>query len=152
MSTKLDVYNEFELYRMFGIWNSTICEISSLIQMAGNHRSTVIKDKVYKAFFHCDDYFHLANRPDQVLHSTIILALDIKFEMALHQQDEGYDTDNIYDVPQLFKRTACIHVVITTNEGPIDPWGSQGVQYLLPHQLWQEEQQNPCFTDWLRNI
>ena len=55
----MDVYNEFELDNMFGIWNSAILKISSLIQMARNHRSTVIIDKVYKAFFHCDEYLPL---------------------------------------------------------------------------------------------
>ena len=85
--------------------------------MAGNHRSTVVIDKVYKAFFHCDDYLHWAQRPDQVLHSPFTVALAVKSELALHQHDEGYDTDNVYDLPQLLKRTACIHAVITTNKG-----------------------------------
>ena len=58
-------------------------------------------DKVYKAFFHCNDYLHWIHRPD-------------------------YDNDNIYDLPQMFKRTAHIHVVTTTNEGSIGPSGFQG--------------------------
>ena len=94
--------------------------------MARNHRSTVIIDKVYKAFFHCNDYHHWALRPDQVLHSTFILALEVEFELALHQHDEGYDIDNIYDLPPMLKNTACIHAVTSTNEGSIDPSGSQG--------------------------
>ena len=102
----MDVYNEFELDRMFGIWNSAMWEISRLIQMARNHRCTVIIVNVYKAFFHCDDYLLWAHRPDPVLHSTIILALEVEFELALHQQDECYDTDSIYDLPQQLKRTA----------------------------------------------
>ena len=75
--TRIDVYNEFKLDRKFGIWNSPIWEISSLIQMAGNHRSTVIIDKVYKVFFHCDDYLQWAHKSDQVLHSTFILPLEV---------------------------------------------------------------------------
>ena len=46
--TRRDIYNEFELDRMFSIWHSAIWEISSLILMAGNHRSTVIINTVYK--------------------------------------------------------------------------------------------------------
>ena len=110
----MDVCNEFELNRMFGIWNSAIWKISSFIQMVGNHRSTVIIDKVNKAFYHCDDYLHWARRPDQVLHSTFMLALEAEFELALHQHKEGYDTENIYDLLQPLKRTACIHMVTTT--------------------------------------
>ena len=85
--TSIDVYNEFELDRMFGIWNSAMREISFLIQMVGNHRSTVIIDKVYNAFFHCDDYLHWAHRPDQVLLSMFILALEVKLEIALYQHN-----------------------------------------------------------------
>ena len=95
----MDVYNEYELDRMYHIMNSVIWEIDTLIKLARNHRSTVIIDKVYKAFFHCDDYLHWVNRPDQILHSSFILTLKVKFELALHQHDEGYDIDNIYDLP-----------------------------------------------------
>ena len=66
--------------------------------MDRNHRSTVIIDKVYKAFFHCDDYLHWAHRPDQVLHSTFILALEVKLELDLHQHGQCCDID-IFDVP-----------------------------------------------------
>ena len=84
---------------MNGIWDSAIWEISSLIQMARDHRSTLIIDKIYKAVFHCDDYLHWAHKPDQVLHCTFILSLEVKLELSLHQHNEGYDTDNIYDLP-----------------------------------------------------
>ena len=115
-----------------GIWNGVIWEIGGLMWMAGNHRSTVIMDKVYKAFFHCNDYHYWAHRPDQALHSTFILALEVKFELALHQQNEGYDTDNIYYLPKPLKRPTCSHVVTTKNKGSIDPWGSQGGSACTP--------------------
>ena len=94
--------------------------------MTRNHRSTVIIDKAYKAFFHCNDYLHWAHRPDQVFHSTFILAPEVEFKLALHQHNEGYDTDNISDLPQLLKRMAHIHVATTTNEDSINPSGFQG--------------------------
>ena len=94
--------------------------------MARNHRSTVIIDKVYKTFLLCDDYLHWAIRPDQVLHSTFILALEVEFELALHQDNEGYLNDNIHDLPQMLERTAPLHSVTTTDEGSIDPSGFQG--------------------------
>ena len=46
--------HEWELDRMFGTWNSTVWEISNWIQVARNHRSTMILNRFYKAFFHCD--------------------------------------------------------------------------------------------------
>ena len=48
------------------------------------------------------------------------------FELALHQHNKGYDSENIYDLPPMLKRTAHIHMVTSTNKGPIDPLGSQG--------------------------
>ena len=100
--------------------------------MARNPRSTVIIGKVYKVFFQCDDYLHWANSPDKVLCSTFILALEVNFELALHQHNEGYDTDNIYDLPPMPKRTACIQAVITTNMSSIDPSGSHGGAVSIP--------------------
>ena len=67
--------------------------------MAENHWSTVIIDKVYKAFFHCNDYSYWAHRPDWVLYSTFMMALEVEYELALHQHDDSYGTDNIYDLP-----------------------------------------------------
>ena len=100
--------------------------------MAGNHRFTVIIDKIYKAFFHCNNCLHWAFRSDQVLHSTFILAPEVEFELVLHQHGEGYDTDNICDLPPMLKRTACIHAVTSTNEDSIDPSGSKGVAESIP--------------------
>ena len=86
------------------------------IQKARNHRSTVIIDKIYKAFFNFDDLLHWAHRPDEILHSTFIVALEIEFKLALHLQDEGYATDNNYDLPQPLQTTACVYVVTSTTK------------------------------------
>ena len=96
--TRMDVYNEFELDRMFGIWNSAIWEVSSLIQMARNIQVYSNYRQGLQGIFHCSDYLQWAYRPDQVLLSTFILALELEFELALHQHNEGYDTDNIYNL------------------------------------------------------
>ena len=68
-----DTY-EWQLDRVFGIWNSTIQEVSNWIQVASNYRSTVVLNRVYKALFHCDDFLHWAHRPDQILLATIMFA------------------------------------------------------------------------------
>ena len=117
---------------MISIWNNAIWEISSFIQMAGNHRSTVIIDKIYKVFFHCDNYLPWAHRPHQVLHSTFILTLDVEFELALHQYDEDYATDDICDLPKLLKRAAHIYAVTSRNEGSFDTSGCQGGAASIP--------------------
>ena len=54
------------------------------------------------------------------------MALKVKFELALHQHNEGYDTDNIYDLSQLLKKATNILVVAITNKGSIYSSGSQG--------------------------
>ena len=77
---------------MFGIWNSVIHEISNWIQMAGTYRSTVFLDRVHTAIFHSEDFLDWAHRPDQILLSTFLLALEIKFEGLLYLHDEGYET------------------------------------------------------------
>ena len=122
-------------------YGSAIWEISSLIQMARYHMTTVISDNLYKTFLHCDDYLLWAHRPDQVLHSTFILALEVKFKLALYQLNEGCDTDNIYDLPPVHKISAPVYEVTTTNKHSTDPSGSKGMQqHLCPHQPSQEEQ------------
>ena len=68
---------------MFGIGNNTIQDKSSWIQVASNHRSTVILNKVYKAFFHYDDFLHCAYSPDQNLLAMFMLALEIEFEREI---------------------------------------------------------------------
>ena len=43
-----------------------------------------------------------------------------------HHHNEGYDTDNIYILPQMLKRDVCIHVVTMANEGSINTSGFLG--------------------------
>ena len=61
-SQKMDIFNtqayEWELDRMFDIWNSVVQDIINLIQEADNYKPIVILDKVHKAFFHCHDFLH----------------------------------------------------------------------------------------------
>ena len=92
----MDVYNEFELEKMFG----EQCYLGNKQFELNGQKSQIYSDyrQGCKAFLHCDDDLHWAHGLDQVLHSTFILALEVEFELALHQHDEGYDTD-IYDLP-----------------------------------------------------
>ena len=94
---------------MFGIWNSIIWDISNWISTASNHRSTMILNKVYKAFFHCDAFLHWVYKPN--LSATFMLALEIEFERALYLQDEGYETGDNYDLPHLLNKSTCIYAV-----------------------------------------
>ena len=108
VSKKKDISNtdayEWELDRMFGLWNSTIWDISDRIQVARNYRSTIILNKVYKAFFQCDDFLHWVYRPK--LSAMFMLALETEFERALYLHDEGYGIDDNYDLPQPLKKLA----------------------------------------------
>ena len=102
---------EWQLDRMFGIWNSAVQDISNWIQVARSERSIMILNKVYKAFFHCEDFLHWAYRPDQILLAMFMLALKIDFERALYPNDEGYETDDDYDLPQPLNKPTNIYAV-----------------------------------------
>ena len=95
-SFKMDIFNtdasEWQLDRIFGLWNSAIHGIGNWIQVAGTHRSAVVLDRVYKVFFHSKDFHEWAHRPDQILLATFMLALEIEFERALCLCNEGYET------------------------------------------------------------
>ena len=112
---------------MFGSWNSAVQAIEDLIQVAGNHRAMMILNKVYKAFFHCEDFIHWAYKPN--LPATFQLALEIEFKRELHLQNEGNDTDANYDLPQPLKKTAYIYVVTAVVETSFDPIGYHGFGY-----------------------
>ena len=94
----MDIFNtkayQCQLERMFGIWNSAIQEISNWIQVAGTYRSTVVLNRVYKAFFHSEDFLHWGHRPDQILLAMLMLALEIKLKQALFLHDIGYKTSD----------------------------------------------------------
>ena len=78
--TKMDVPPlDWELEEMFGSWNSAIWAIEDLVQVAGNHRATMILNK---AFLHCEDFLHWAYKPN--LPATFLLALDIEFKRGLY--------------------------------------------------------------------
>ena len=87
----------------------------------------------------------MAHGPDQVLHSNFILTMEVEFELVLHQHNEGYATDNNYDLPQLLTRTAHIYVVTSTNEGFFDPSGSQGGAAPIPPLSQLEDQQDQFY-------
>ena len=125
----MDMFNtkayEWEPDRMFGIWNSTIQDISNWIQAARTHKSTMILDKLYKVFFHCDNFLHWAYRPDQKLLATFMLALEIQFERALYLHDEGHKGDD-YDLLQPLHKSTCIYAVCSVTEISFNPEGYQG--------------------------
>ena len=119
---KKDVsYTDCELERMFGLWNSTIWDISDWIQVAGNHRSTMILNKLYKAFFHCDAFLNWAYRPNRSV--TFMLVLENEFERGLYLHGEGYDTNANYDLPQPPNKSTCIYAVPLVAELSFDSMG-----------------------------
>ena len=74
----------------------------------------MILDKVYKPFFHCEDFMNWVYKLN--LTHMFLLPLEIKFKRELYLHDEGYDTDANYDSPQPFKMTTHIYVVRATAE------------------------------------
>ena len=92
----------WELEEMFNSQNNAVWAIEDLIQVVRNHRTTMILNKVYKAFFHCEDFINWAFKPNRAC--KLLLAFEIKFERGLYLHDEGYDIDANYNLPQHLKR------------------------------------------------
>ena len=128
---------------MFGIWNNATWEICNWIQVARSHRSTMILDKLYKAFFHCHDFLHCTYRPDQNLLATFILALQIEFERTLYLHDEGYKTSDDYDLPQPLHKYTCIYAVPSVAEVSFDPTGYKGSTIPAFPSMLKERQAEP---------
>ena len=64
----MDIYAfQWELDRLFGVWNSTIQQISNWIQTAGTYRSTEVLDKVHEAFFNSDYFIEMTTRENEHL-------------------------------------------------------------------------------------
>ena len=116
---------DWDLEEMFSSWNITVWASEDWIQVTGNHRATMILDKVYKALFHCEDFLYWAYKPN--LPGTFLLALKVEFEKVLHLHNESYDTDVNYNLPQPFKKTACIYVVASVAETSFGPMGKKVV-------------------------
>ena len=102
---------DWQLEEMFGAWNNAVQAIEDLIQVAGTHRAMMIPDKVYRAFFYCEDFVSWAYKLH--LTHTFLLVLEIEFKRELHLHHEGYDTDANYNLPQPLKKTNCIYTVTT---------------------------------------
>ena len=106
--------HDWELEEIFGLWNNAGQATEDLIQTARTHRAMMILNKVYKAFFHCEDFVNWAYK----LHipHTFLLALKIEFERGLHLHDEGCGTDANFDLSQPMKKTTCIYAVTALAE------------------------------------
>ena len=85
--------------------------------MAGTHRSTVVLDKVLTAFFNSDDYFlEMTTRANKHLLVQFMLALEIKFERALHFHDEGNISSDDNCLPNPLIRSTHIYWVPSASE------------------------------------
>ena len=69
----------------------------------------------------------MSQMPDEIVLARMMTALDLEFGKALHNHDEGYETDNDYGLPALTMRPVHIYLVSTTEASfnPTDYKGSQ---------------------------
>ena len=58
--------------------------------------------------------------PDEIVLEGIMTAFDLEFERTLHYYNEGYDSDNNYDLPDPFMRPVYIYLVSMT-EASLNP-------------------------------
>ena len=62
----------------------------------------------------------MTNMPDEIVFGRIMIAGDFEFERALHYHNEGYDSDNDYDLSSPFMRPVHIYLVLMT-EASLNP-------------------------------
>ena len=86
----------------------------------GMYRATAILHRVHTAFFNYYYFSKITNMPDEIVLARIMTALDLEFERALHYHNEGYDSDNDYDLPGPCMRPVCIYLV-SVHEAAFNP-------------------------------
>ena len=95
--------------------------------IAGAYRATAILGRVHTAFFNYYQFNEMTNMPDEIILASIMTALDLEFERALHYHDEGYESDNYYRLPTQVMRPICVYSVSTT-EASFNPTNYKGTQ------------------------
>ena len=65
---------------------------------AESYRSTSMLENIHKAFFNYYQFHTIANMPDEIILARMVITLDLEFERALHYYDEGYESDNDYEL------------------------------------------------------
>ena len=93
----------------------------------GMYRATAIISRVHTAFFNYHSFCKVINMSYEIVLARIMTALDLEFERALHHHDEGYESDNDYDLPGPFLRPVCVYLVSMT-EAFLNPKNYKGVQ------------------------
>ena len=65
--------------------------------------------------------------PGEIILARIIIEIDLEFERALHYHNEGYDSDNDYDLPGPFMRPVHVNLVSVT-EAFLSPQTTRGTR------------------------
>ena len=117
-----------QLDRLLNIWNNDIHHMNFWVHAVATYRATAILGRVHTAFFNYIYFSKMTNMPDELVLARIMTALVLEFERALHFHDEGYDSDNDYDLSGPFKRPVCIYLVSITEASlnPMDYKEAQG--------------------------
>ena len=89
------------LDELFNLWNNAVCQMNYWVCTAGRYGSTSILERVHKAFFNYYQFNAVTCMLDEIIYATMIITLDLEFERALYNHDEGYEHDNDYGLPIL---------------------------------------------------
>ena len=116
-----------QLDRLFSILNNAVHHMSFWVCTVGTYIAMAILCRVHTAFFNYHYFGKMTNMPEEIVLTWIITALNLEFERALHYNDEGYDSDNDYDLPNPFMRPVCIYLVSLT-EPSLNPTNYKGTQ------------------------
>ena len=81
---------------------------------AGRYRSTSILERVHKAFFNYYQVQAMNYMLFKIILARIMTTLDLEFEIAFHNHEKGYKSNNDYGLPPQITRPIHIYSVFTT--------------------------------------
>ena len=137
---------DWELEEMFGVWNNVVQATEDLIQVTRTHRAIIILDKVYKAFFHCEDFINWAYKLH--LTHTFVLVLEIEFKRGLYQHDESYDADANTIHPSPWRELFTFMESQQQLKLPLTTWIPRNLKCIPSHLPQRGGQQNTNFSKW----
>ena len=86
--------------------------------------------KVHKAFFNYYPFHAMNYMPNEIILTRMMNALDLEFQRVFHYYDEGYESNNDYELPPQITRPICVYSIFTT-EASFDPAVFTTAQHLI---------------------
>ena len=87
------------------------------VHTAGRYRAVYVSGRVHAAFFTRHQIEAMIYMPDEIILARMMTARDLEFEKTMHYHNEGYESDNSYE---LLMSPVHVYLVFTT-DAPYNP-------------------------------